>query len=56
MCRAGKWIDRGKAVHPENPKRRISLASYRIADCVIAAGDQIAAEQSYTGKSLETLD
>jgi hypothetical protein len=37
-------------------KRRITLAGYRIADCIIAAADQIATEQSYTGKALETLD
>ena len=43
-------------MHPENPKRRISLSGYRIADCVITAADQMAAEQSYTGKSLDTSD
>jgi len=37
-------------------KRRITLAGYRIADCIIASADQIAAEQSYTGRALETLD
>jgi hypothetical protein len=37
-------------------KRRITLAGYRIADCIIAAADQIAAEQSLSGKALETVD
>ena len=37
-------------------QRRISLAGYRLADLVIAAADQIAAERSYSGKALATLD
>ena len=37
-------------------KRRITLAGYRIADCIIAAADQIAAQQSLTGQALETVD
>ena len=37
-------------------KRRITLASYRIADCIIAAADQIATEQSLIGEALETID
>jgi hypothetical protein len=37
-------------------KRRITLAGYRIADCIIAAADQIAAEQSLAGQALETVD
>ena len=37
-------------------KRRITLAGYRIADSIIAAADQIAAQQSLTGKALETID
>ena len=40
----------------ETAKRRITLAGYRIADCIIAAADQIAAEQSLTGQALETVD
>ena len=36
--------------------RRITLAGYRIADLIISAGDQIAAERSLTGKALDTLD
>ena len=37
-------------------QRRITLAGYRIADLVIAAADQIAAERSFSGKALDTLD
>jgi len=37
-------------------KRRITLAGYRIADCILAAADQIAAEQAYSGQVLETVD
>ena len=37
-------------------KRRITLAAYRMADCIIAAADQIAAEQSFSGQVLETVD
>lgn len=36
--------------------RRITLAGYRIADLVISAGDQIAAERTLAGKALGTLD
>jgi hypothetical protein len=36
--------------------RRITLAGYRIADLIIAAGDQIAAERTLVGKALDTLD
>lgn len=37
-------------------KRRITLAGYRIADCILAAADQIAAEQAFSGQVLETVD
>ena len=40
----------------EIAQRRITLAGYRIADLVLAAADQIAAERSFTGKALQTLD
>jgi hypothetical protein len=37
-------------------KRRITLAGYRIADCIIAAADQIIEQQSFSGKVLDTVD
>jgi hypothetical protein len=37
-------------------KQRITLAGYRIADCIIAAADQIEAVQSFSGQALETVD
>ncbi|MBW2431694.1 MAG: S1/P1 nuclease [Deltaproteobacteria bacterium] len=36
--------------------RRITLAGYRIADLIISAGDNIAAERTLAGKALDTLD
>ena len=36
--------------------RRVTLAGYRIADVVIAAADQIAAERALAGKALDTVD
>lgn len=37
-------------------QRRITLAGYRIADCIVAAADQIVAEQAFSGQVLETVD
>lgn len=37
-------------------KRRITLAGYRIADCIFAAADQIATEQTFSGQVLESVD
>jgi hypothetical protein len=36
--------------------RRITLAGYRIADLIISAADQIAAERALTGRALDTVD
>ena len=36
--------------------RRLTLAGYRIADLIISAGDQIAAERTMVGKALDTVD
>ena len=36
--------------------RRITLAGYRIADCILAAADQIASERALAGKVLDTID
>lgn len=36
--------------------RRLTLAGYRIADLIISAGDQIAAERTLVGKALDTVD
>ena len=36
--------------------RRITLAAYRIADLIIAAGDQIASERALAGSILNTID
>ena len=36
--------------------RRVTLAGYRIADCILAAADQLEAERAFTGDVLGTLD
>jgi hypothetical protein len=36
--------------------RRITLAGYRIADLILAAADQNAAERELAGKVLDTID
>jgi hypothetical protein len=36
--------------------RRITLAGYRIADLIITAADQIAAERAFAGRVLDTVD
>ena len=36
--------------------QRVTLAGYRIADCILTAADQLAAERAFTGKVLDTVD
>lgn len=36
--------------------RRVILAGYRIADCILAAADQLASERAFTGKVLGAVD